>query len=978
MVMESKNLFRSLGFIILLMISVSGQSQLQSEITLPTIVPASSEATNIAKYINYPVEYCNGLVKIEIPLFELRAGDIVLPVSLSYHASGLKVNENSGIIGSGWTLNAEPLITRSIDGLPDFGDYVTGNINCQFSAQERRLLASGTLDASPDQFFYKLINNSGSFYFKKNCGSSTAQIVTVPYEPVRIVYNSPGFTVTDEKGLNYFFVDNTEYSGPSSSNTNATAFKADYIMSASTKKTIHFQYTAATETVYNVVDGIIVSDDYTGPGSVPEVSDYIGQNGIFQFPVITSSINGSTRTLYDFDSEGNITDEGEIPNAVYVEGNRNTVISTKLLTHIFAEQGDAVFTYDLYNCLTEIVLLDNSGLNVLRRIKFYQTPFNMNSDKWKLDSLSITDNSGLVTYERYRFGYNNPSMVPVTRSKNIDHWGYCNNSSSTIFSNGSIKWDDSYLKSAIPRHKVALKKQTGSEQQTLYAYIGDADRNVNEEYMKSGVLSFIRYPTGGEQTFTYEAHRFNHYGNYGFAGGLRIESIEDFDPVTHQRLIRRFKYGENENGCGFINHLPTPNDYMFLRTRRYDTGSGRPTSRTRTYSSWALSDLFRSSGSPVIYRNVTEYRESSEQSTRILYEYNVIDDNVWWERNPEIPFPSHTNENWMFYKLSNKSVFDNDKQSFIETNGYQYGEYKNLYSEYITNRKVYYDEDYAFTPANYSDYPEIKEYINSISMGCIRLTKEIVEKDEAMSQTTYTYQNTTNLQPTQISRTGSDGVQITENFVYPHDHLSLTGDAQSAKDFLANSWQVNAILQHKITKGSQSQTTRTDYKIWGTGNTNNPQIALPAVVKTSRDNTFEDRIIYHSYDKYGNPSRISYANGPSIIYLWGYKYEHPIARIENASMLQVLYILDTSNINSLAAKENLTLADLNLLNQIRTRLPEAMVSTYSYNREGRLASETDPSGRKTDYEYDNAGRLIRIKDATGILHEYEYRYMKYY
>jgi hypothetical protein len=468
------------------MISVSGESQLQSTTILPTIIPASSEATNIAKYINYPVEYCNGLVKIEIPLFELRAGDIILPVSLSYHASGLKVNENSGIIGSGWTLNAEPL----------------------------------------------------------------------------------------------------------------------------------------------------------------------------------------------------------------------------------------------------------------------------------------------------------------------------------------LKYDESYFKSAIPRHRIELKRWVGPTQETINTFIGDTDRDADEEHMKSGVLSFIRSPTGGQQSFKYEANRFNYYGSYGIAGGLRIESIEDYDPVTHQKLTRRFKYGEDENGCGFINHLPTPNDYMVLRTRRYDVSmGGNITVRTRTYSSWALSDLFRSSGSPVIYGHVTEYRESNEQSTRILYTYNVIDDNLWWDRNPEVPFPSDNNsENWMFYKLVNKSVFDNDKQSFIETNFYQYNAYKGLFSEYVPNRKVYYNEDYMFVPSE-DNYPEIIEYTNPISMGCLRLGKEIITKDGVTEQTTYVYQNTTNLQ-------------------------------------------------------------------------------------------------------------------------------------------QVQGILGASTIQSLAVKDNLTLTDINLLNQLRTQLPEAMVSTYSYTREGRLATETDPSGKKINYDYE--------------------------
>jgi hypothetical protein len=61
---------------------------------LPAVVAASPEASALAKYINYPVDYSSGLVNISIPLYEIKAGDITLPIGLSYHASGIKVNEN--------------------------------------------------------------------------------------------------------------------------------------------------------------------------------------------------------------------------------------------------------------------------------------------------------------------------------------------------------------------------------------------------------------------------------------------------------------------------------------------------------------------------------------------------------------------------------------------------------------------------------------------------------------------------------------------------------------------------------------------------------------------------------------------------------------------------------------------------------------------------------------------------------------------
>lgn len=86
---------------------------------LPQVTPMTPEAASLAKYINYPVSHATGLINITIPLYEINVSDIKLPITLSYHSSGLKVNDRGDWVGAGWTLNAEPTITRVVDGKPD-------------------------------------------------------------------------------------------------------------------------------------------------------------------------------------------------------------------------------------------------------------------------------------------------------------------------------------------------------------------------------------------------------------------------------------------------------------------------------------------------------------------------------------------------------------------------------------------------------------------------------------------------------------------------------------------------------------------------------------------------------------------------------------------------------------------------------------------------------------------------------------------
>ena len=63
------------------------------------------------------------------------------------------------------------------------------------------------------------------------------------------------------------------------------------------------------------------------------------------------------------------------------------------------------------------------------------------------------------------------------------------------------------------------------------------------------------------------------------------------------------------------------------------------------------------------------------------------------------------------------------------------------------------------------------------------------------------------------------------------------------------------------------------------------------------------------------------------------------------------------------------------LNNLRNAIPNAMVTTYTYDPLVGITSTTDPRGYTTYYDYDNANRLKHVKDAQGnVLSENTYYY----
>lgn len=81
--------------------------------------PASVQAAELFKKNPEEMDYATGRATIRIPLYTIRTASFTLPISLTYTTGGIKTEQKNGPVALGWTLEAEPMVSREIRGLPD-------------------------------------------------------------------------------------------------------------------------------------------------------------------------------------------------------------------------------------------------------------------------------------------------------------------------------------------------------------------------------------------------------------------------------------------------------------------------------------------------------------------------------------------------------------------------------------------------------------------------------------------------------------------------------------------------------------------------------------------------------------------------------------------------------------------------------------------------------------------------------------------
>jgi len=453
------------------------------------VIPPSPTAASITKFVDYPVSYYTGAPQVSTPIYTIKTQQLEVPVSLSYHVTGLKVEEIASWVGAGWTLNAGGVITRSVKGLPDEylndprkGYYhnrnvilangsinggalndcsVTNAITSESPVNTPDSVSWGLLDTEPDVYALSAPGIDDKFFIGK-----TGEIVHYASSDLKYElypFSNPS-AIPTHTGPDYVW----EVRG-----TDGKLYKF-----SSRERTITSSTCNGSRSMY---DSPV---DYQSSWYLDEIS--IGDEWIrFEYAAETLTYPVTISESSKLKVHGN--DANTINSTCY---NDNTVQS-KRLSRIYSSNGYEIL-FEVDPVATRNDLNGSKKLNkaVVKFNNVFVTAFVFDhsyfgtNTKLKLNKVVQVDAYNNPVNQGQQFEYFSFGAFPAINSKSQDYWGYYNGHNQT---------------SLIPEYKDDLYHLNRTSQ-TI--------RTPALNYGKVGTLSKINHATGGYTEFEYESHSY--------------------------------------------------------------------------------------------------------------------------------------------------------------------------------------------------------------------------------------------------------------------------------------------------------------------------------------------------------------------------------------------------------------------------------------------------------------------------------------
>ncbi len=986
------------------------------------------------------VDYYTGTINVDIPFYTYKDSDFEVPVSFSYSSNGYRPNIPAGPVGMGWFINAGGFITREVRGEKDEawrgfykwyknGDADYSNIqskgtadsliriqnpdetNLSFDASASLYIDTGhwrywnknyvhdkvdAIESEPDIFSFNFFGHKGRFnmgpskkvfIYATNHPSGEYSVDLTSFPSKIIIKTGDGYKYTFEKTNSKMGRYGPEHDSKAQDDNPLLYWPLTNIKAPNGREII-FSYTEPEKSQKS-------TPSYYSTGT----SDNTTQTWTMEHPFDN----------YDYNHESEIKEKQE-PETEYVVQLKDIRIGDFKIDFNYVPRTPERIYYKhngtLYNnssCATMSILnsvdiINTKNNETIKHADFKYTSASGNPYQF-LKSIEI-DN-----VDKYEMSYTSIWDFPLHGTTGVDHFGFFNNRQ-------VYDINDLFAGEADISKPEWYPKRT---------------REPSFEGAVKGMLSELKYPTGGMTKYYYEA---NDYASFitkdpyvllnqsdstrKTTGGVRVKRITDYSSPTDS-TYRNFDYSYYDKRHGTssgikLHTLRYAEKYDVSYTLRFEFWYSKweITNDTTGWGEWKevrfpldfkkriFVNMKNSNGiipstrdkSHIEYPEVVERRQDG---TCIVYGFTS------YKTVPDISSTFQFNKSLGIFTNYNPDYINDYMKEY---NDYSHQRGKPTYiREYDAGGKLVKETKYKYaTGRTLEKFPTIRPsvvtyYYDHIIVDDYPLI-EIVKSDYLP----HIYNNDFISKRTTLSYNGKKQV-ISEETTFENYHepqkwilnkYQYVADLPSSEKTAVHTFmENNNIVKNPIkTQTSVKQTETSDYRITQANRFDyeaktvggNNMVNLSKEMETANDVPVGcadfgfDNYLYAKYAyKYNNLGQVievtDRGNTPTS-YLWGYNGIYIVALIENVAINDLKTVNGFEGVEDSAFEEGIP---DNNLQQLYEHNTNSAVTTFYYKPYIGLTKMIAPTQRFKFYEYDSAGRLIKeLNDKNEPVSEYEY------
>lgn len=947
------------------------------------IIRPSPLAANLGKYIDMPVGYSTGVPDITIPLYTIELNGYSLPITLSYHNSGIRVDQVASEVGLGWTLQLGGSLTRTIQGGPSLDNNSLSESTSRYESldynRQKEVVAHGLgngmyvsmfEDGGLDREFYQFsIPEASGYYFYMG---HLAYPIDKANRRLTIEGGGAGDgqTITSANNVIYefglplktkFLIGSTSYGSPIEVNE-PTSWKLTEVITPK-NELISYSYTQYNFT-FNVPDN----------GAKTEGGDRFWGGGSASVSFIPS--NGSRETKY----EEAIISRIDFPDGhieFTLENNERLDLPKAKLNETKCR---AIQSMSVYN-------KSNRLIKQWRFIySYYDSPdMPSSSDPFLYKRLMLDKVEEILTNSVYSFNYNHDYSMPKRYNCAQDFGGYYNGiSNSHLFPKSQysqyITNDYDYDSEYVSFPSLSI--------------IGGADRSCNDR-AKTLSLTKIVYPTKGSTEFIMEP-------NDGY--GIRVKELIWRD--TEGQILKKEQYEyRNEQVLD-----PLSRDcYMQIHCYGSNTQIRMKRLAVETYPSQQnslqlLSQSLYNQSTKYLTEVIRKFVDSNNQQLKSeSYIYQVFTPPIYsygYQGGFIVPTNSYQTfeiEDFKSYSISNDSYLSAKgryqwstmfggvcklmEYTAYDKNGIEVKKELNEYNfisgqTYFGVKRDYLCQIGSVSGSSDKNYTGFLFTIYPIATGEVQLTGKTTVQDGVETTKHYTYDEETG-NCVEVLTSESDGTSTKEIFIYPYDSYAntyLNNPGWIWREY-SNGYEM-LLAYKKVRNGKLVEGFINSYDSYDN------------LIKLHKATTQSDAVVFNVYEdlsnKYNSKSKlvetVERKGNIRETYLWSYNGEYPAIRVSGAGRETVRNLLTQQGISTSDVNGDMVLSEQNI-ERVSNALREASaqkaidVTSYNYIPLVGVCKITDGRGISTTYNYDSGGRLISIVDHDGNkVSEYEYHF----